>query len=266
MPVTVSDITSHIEQFAPREWQESWDNSGLQIGNPHTIVHGVLLALDITPAIIDQAIESGANMIISHHPLLFRGLKNIIGATDTQRMVETAIRHNIALYSCHTNIDSAPGGVNSRLADILGITEHSPLCPSDVADPTVGIGRVGVLNNPITVGGLLDRLKTRLAPQVKVIRHTRLIDTPISRIALCGGSGAEYIPAAIASGAQAYITADMKYHDFQTDTPGIILIDIGHYESEVQVLEIFYELICKKFPNFAVRFSASGSNPINYYF
>lgn len=262
----IIEITSILEQFAPLEWQESWDNSGFQVGNPQDEALGALLTLDVTPETVDEATRQGCNLIISHHPLLMSPLKRITGQSSAERVVIEAIRRGITIYSCHTNIDSAPGGVNGRLADILGIKMLRPLERSANAPEGVGMGAFGEFGSPLNMVELLELLKSRLG--LRAVRHSMptAAERVIRTVALCGGSGASLIDAARASGADVYLSGDLKYHDFQRADNNLTIIDIGHRESEIQVLDIFSEQISKKFPNFAVRHSAdSSSNPAQYY-
>lgn len=262
----IIEITSILEQFAPLEWQESWDNSGFQVGNPQDEALGALLTLDVTPETVDEATRQGCNLIISHHPLLMSPLKRITGQSSAERVVIEAIRRGITIYSCHTNIDSAPGGVNGRLADILGIKMLRPLERSANAPEGVGMGAVGEFGSPLNMVELLELLKSRLG--LRAVRHSMptAAERVIRTVALCGGSGASLIDAARASGADVYLSGDLKYHDFQRADNNLTIIDIGHRESEIQVLDIFSEQISKKIPNFAVRHSAdSSSNPAQYY-
>lgn len=265
MPL-ISEIISAIEAFAPTEWQESWDNSGYQVGTPGDEASGALLTFDVTENAIDQAIELGYNLVISHHPLLFSGLKRITDATPTERIVMRAIRHGITIYSCHTNIDSAPGGINYRLAEILGIRSGRPLDRQPLTPEGVGLGFVGELLHPTTLGKLLENIKSHLNLKAIRVSNPANLTRTVNRIAMCGGSGGSLLDSAIDSHADVYITGDLKYHDFQRATHDLTLIDVGHRESEIQVLDIFSEQISKKFPNFAVRLSAGqGANPVEFY-
>jgi dinuclear metal center YbgI/SA1388 family protein len=362
----VKDVIQCIEEFAPSFYQESYDNSGLQVGNVQQKVDGALLTLDVTEEVLDEARSLGINLIISHHPVIFSGLKKIIGNTYTERVVAKSIKDDIALYSCHTNIDNVSYGVSFRMAEKLGLTRvkvlktvSGQLCKmvtfvpleyaenvkqaifdagaghignydncsfnvpgegtfraSDKANPfvgekgqlhvekevrietifpkhleskivpamikahpyeeaaydiypilnrfnNVGSGAIGYFNKPLDESEFLKLLKTNF--QVPVIRHTGLIDRKISCVALCGGSGSMFLPDAIKAGADAYVSGDFKYHQFFDAEGRILITDIGHYESEQFTLEIFYELLIKKFPNFALRFTKVKTNPINYF-
>ena len=258
----IRQITDVIERFAPLEWQESYDNAGLIVGRPDDEVHKALLAVDVTEEVLDEAEAEGCDLVITHHPIVFRALKRFNSADPVERCVERAIRSRIALYACHTNLDSASRGVNYTLARRLGIAKPSPLeCP-DPANPGIGLGAVGDLELPLTPMKLIERVK--LVCQSPITRCSALPCSMITRIALCGGSGASLINAAIAHKAQAFVTSDVKYHDFVDYSDRLLIIDIGHYESEMCTKHIFYHILSGKFPNFAVNYSETEKNPINY--
>lgn len=352
-------VISAIEEFAPRALQESWDNSGLQIGLPpgQDECTGVLLCVDVTEDIVAEAVERGCNLVLSHHPLIFKGLRSLTGATIPERAAAAAIRAGVAVYSAHTSLDSTEGGVSYAMAGMLGarvlrtlapaempMERISVFCPRYRADDirlllldagpesalssdldrdsletgsTAGVPDFGILHTPltrveVTVPAMRrDAILMRLAgsPVTHTVQVQPLADRPgayglgvvaefagettmgrlaamlherfgtpairsslaaadsessVSRIALCGGAGGEFIPAAIAAGAQAYVSADIRYHDFADHRADIALFDIGHYESENCAKDIFYNLLCKKFPNFAVLKSTKEINPVKY--
>jgi len=257
----VKEITALIENFAPLTWQEEWDNSGLQVGDPEAQVNGILLTLDVTPESIEIAIEQGITLIISHHPLIFGSLKSVTPATPEGRIITKAIIAGISIYSCHTNIDNAPAGVNHRLARMIGLADVKTLIP--VAETEVGSGCIGNLPKTLTPDQLTGLLKERLG--LKIIRTNKSSVKSIRTVALCGGSGSAMLAGAISRGADAFITADLKYHNFGDAPDDILLADIGHFESEVQVLKIFYELITEKFPKFAGLTEFADSNHVIYY-
>ena len=261
MTLSVKDICSCIEEFAPLSWQESWDNCGLLVGDPRQTAGKILLTVDVTEAVVAEAIEVKAQMIVGHHPLIISGIRQLTGSTDAQRAVALAVRHDIAVYAAHTNMDSAPGGVSYRMAAKLGLAGLQALSPHNT-DTRVGLGVVGMLPAPVSELHFLKKLKeTFLSP---VIRHTNLKNKEILRVALCGGSGSSLLTHAIRCKADAYVAADFKYHQFADAGQDILVADIGHYESEQFVKEIFYELLLKKFTNFAVHFSKIKTNPINH--
>ncbi len=361
----VKDIVSFIEEVAPVSYQESYDNAGLLIGSYGTEVSGVLICLDVVELVVEEAIKKGANLIIAHHPIVFKGLKRFNGNNYIERTVILAIQNNIAIYAAHTNLDSVKGGVSDRICDLIGLQSKRILSPlaedlnklvtfvpieyaqkvkdalfsagagsignydscsfsnegkgsfraNKGADPFVGeIGKVhqeqeirietvfpkhlkgkilGVLlkNHPYeevafdvyqlenvnpNVGlGMIGELKEeenalQFLKRIKkifgsaCIKHTDLIKDKIKTVAVCGGSGSSLLRKAIAQKADVYVSGDFKYHEFFDAEGKIIIADIGHYESEQFTSDIFYEIVTKKIPNFAVYISEINSNPINY--
>ena len=361
----ISEIITHIESVAPPSFQESYDNAGLIIGDPNTTITSALLTLDVTEAVIDEAIEAGCELIIAHHPILFKGIKRINGNNYVERCIVKAIKNDIAIYAAHTNLDSVMGGVNAKICEKMGLTNLRILEPAKVqllklvtfipdehlekvrdalfnagagaigrydnssfgtsgtgtfrggekANPYVG--EVGVLhfeketrietiipkhlknniinalldahpyeevaydiypleNNSQEVGsGMIGELagaeqEIGFLSQLlqifgcKAIRHTYLLGKPVKKVAVCGGSGSFLLAAAIKAGADIFVTADMKYHDFFDAEEKIVIADIGHYESEQFTKELFYEILIKKFPNFALRLSEVKTNPVLY--
>jgi dinuclear metal center YbgI/SA1388 family protein len=365
--VFVKDIIHALEDFAPLSYQESYDNSGLQVGNPEDEVKALLLTLDVTEAILDEALSIGANMIIAHHPLLFSGLKQISGRTYIERIVQRAIKNDISIYAAHTNLDNVSNGVNAKIAEKLGLINNSILAPmtgtlrklytyvpiasldsvgdalfaagaghigqysecsfnvngtgtfraSQDANPTIGMpggarefveetklevliekhtesrvlkalftshpyeevayeiitiqntnqdlgaGMVGYLPKPMHENEFLALLKAQM--KTDCIRHTGLLGKNIEKVAICGGSGSFLLKDAIKAAADIFITGDFKYHQFFDAENKLIIADIGHYESEQYTVEIFRDVLNKKFPNFAVLVANTSTNPIKYY-
>ncbi|MDE6027720.1 MAG: Nif3-like dinuclear metal center hexameric protein [Muribaculaceae bacterium] len=255
----VRDIAKIIENFAPLPLQEDYDNAGLQVGDPEMEVSAVLLCLDVTEEILQEAVERSCNMIISHHPLIFKGLKSVTGSNPIQRIVIEAIRNNVAIYAAHTNLDSAQEGVSHEIGHIMGLTDMTVLDPKP-GDASVGIGVIGNMK-PTPKIEFLRRLKERF--NVKALRYSahspRLV---IKRPAVCGGSGAYLIRKAIEEGADAIVTGDVKYHDFTSFGEEILIADIGHYESEMCSRKIFSRIIRDAFPQAVVYFSEKESCPI----
>ncbi len=364
--MTVSEITSIIEEFAPLALQESYDNAGLLVGDKLMSVTGALISIDVTEEVIDEAIKQNCNLIISHHPLIFRGLRKIVGQDYIQRCVVKAIKNDIAIYSAHTNLDNVKNGVNGKIADKIGLINRQILQPkseillklvtfvpqehvenvqqalfkagaghigeydscsfnsdgtgtfraNENANPfvgeknklhsepetrvevilpkylqskvlsvllqahpyeepafdifpllnswnTVGLGMVGELEQEMDEKQFLDYLKKVFS--LSVVRHTPFTGRKIKKVSLCGGSGSEFLRNGLAHGADVYISGDFKYHEFFDAENKILIADIGHYESEQFTKDVFYEIITKKIPNFAVRISEVNTNPINYY-
>ena len=254
------DVIQAIEEFAPLSIQESWDNSGLCIGSPDSPASSVLLGLDCTPELVDEAIACGADMIVTHHPLIFSGLKKISPEDATGAAVIKAVKAGISVYAAHTNADKVIAGVSGAMAAKLGLADVEIL---DEDGEGTGLGAVGNLPEPLSAEEAVALVKERFG--LKSIRASKPVEGKISRIAMCGGSGGSLIKAAMASGAQLYISGDISYHNFFT-REGFMIMDIGHYESEIEIVEILFSLLRKNFPTFAVRITQNiYSNPIFYF-
>ena len=361
----IKEIVSALDRFAPLPLQDGFDNAGLQIGLTEAEATGALLCLDVTEAVLDEAIALGCNLVISHHPLIFKGYKSITGKDYVERCILKAIRNDMVLYAAHTNLDNAKGGVNYKIAEKIGLkhlqvlepkrnsllklvtfvpTEQAervrkalfaagcgniggydscsynlkgegtfragenthPFCGSigelhreeEVRIETIlpsykkgevvrallsahpyeepafdlyplenewtqaGTGIVGELETPETELEFLKRIKKIF--EVECVKHNRLTGREIQKVALCGGAGAFLIPQAIRSGADIFITGEIKYHDYFGHEDEILLAEIGHYESEQYTKEIFYSIIRDLFPNFALHLSKINTNPIKY--
>ncbi|WDF68786.1 Nif3-like dinuclear metal center hexameric protein [Sphingobacterium oryzagri] len=362
----IKELTQYLEQLAPLSYQENYDNSGLLVGHPDEEINRALISLDCTEDVVDEAIQKRCDIIISHHPIVFKGLKKLNGKNYVERVIIKAIQHNIALYAIHTNLDNVFGGVSSKIAEKLALEAHAILQPKsglikklvvyvprthveavrealfqagagsighydecsyntvgygtfralEGADPaigavsvqerveetkievvypavkergillamyhshpyeevahdiftlenqlhTVGSGAIGNLKEPMSGREFLAYIKSKL--NLNVIRHTRLLDKPISRVAVCGGAGGFLLSDAKRSGADIFITADFKYHEFFDAEDEIVIADIGHFESEQFTQELLLEVIQKKFVNFAVLLTEIETNPIKYY-
>ncbi|MGN5955656.1 Nif3-like dinuclear metal center hexameric protein [Sphingobacterium lactis] len=362
----IKDIIQYLEEIAPSNYQESYDNSGLIVGDANREVKQALISLDCTEEVVEEAIRKGCDLIISHHPIVFSGMKQFNGKNYVERTVIKAIKHDIALYAIHTNLDNVLGGVSSKMADILGLENQAILRPKkgllkklvvyvpranveevrsalfeagagaigdydqcsyntagygtfrplDGANPTigevgsqerveetkievifpaqlerkilvamlsahpyeevayhivsldnnisyVGSGAIGNLKEPMPAEMFLRLLKEKF--NLQVIRHTDLLSKNISRVALCGGAGGFLLGDAKRSGADIFITADYKYHEFFDAEGEIIIADIGHFESEQFTQELLLDIITKKFANFAVLLTEIDTNPIKYY-
>jgi dinuclear metal center YbgI/SA1388 family protein len=362
----LKDILDQLEKFAPFSLQEDYDNSGIQVGDPNREIKKGLICLDVTESIIDEAIAKGCDLVISHHPIIFDGIKSLSGKNYVERVVIKSIKHDIAILSVHTNLDSIKNGVNGKLSKILGLVNPSILqlgkgllrklvtfCPAehaekvreaifyagagqigdydccsfnidgrgtfrggDTTNPFVGnkgeihtepetrietilpdylvskvvkamisahpyeevaydiyplenrfehtgMGMLGELEEPISEIGFLERVKDLLG--VPVIRHSELTGKMIKKVALCGGSGSFLKGKAIEAGADAFVTADVKYHDFFYSGSQLLIIDAGHYETEQFTKELLYEILSKKFTNFALLISDQNNNPVRYF-
>lgn len=257
MTVTVGDIARTIEAFAPKNLQESYDNAGLQTGDMSMHVTAVLVCLDVTEDILEEARQRHCNMIVSHHPLIFKGLKQLIGANATQRVVIEALKSDIAVYSAHTNLDSVAEGVSFEMANTLELENPQILAPRPDGS---GLGVTGY-TSPTPKLEFLRRVKDTF--NVKALRFSsQSPQLVIRKVALCGGSGASLLNEAIEQKADIYITGDLKYHDYTAYGSEILLADIGHFESELCACRILRRVISDKFPDFPVLLSEREQNPV----
>ena len=263
----IKDLTSFLEQVAPLHLQESYDNAGLIVGSPQTEITGVLFCLDSTEETIAEAVRLGCNLVVAHHPIIFRGLKKINGKNYVERTIISAIRNDVSIYAIHTNLDNVlRHGVNERIAQQLGLKNLQILSiKKDLAggpDPNIGAGIVGDLTAPVTEREFLFFLKEKMG--AGVVRHTRLLERPVSRVAVCGGSGSFLLGDAIAAGADMFVTADFKYHEFFDADGRTVIADIGHFESEQFTINLLYELCAEKFATFALHLTETRTNPVFY--
>lgn len=361
----IAEITSFLESIAHPSLQESYDNAGLITGNPAWDCKGIVISLDATEEVINEAVEKKANLVVAHHPIIFSGLKKINGKNYVEKAVITAIKNDIAIYAIHTNLDNVLNGVNGKMAQLLGLKNCSILSPKsntlkklytfvpaaqaeqvrnaifgagggnignysecsfnaegtgtfkagDNTNPFVGnkgarhhekeirvevifpgwlenkivsamksthpyeevaydiislsnqyqgigSGLFGELPEPVDEAGFLEIVMKTFS--IPVIKHTELRGKPVKKVALCGGSGSFLTGAAIAAGADIYITADMKYHEFFDANGRIVIADIGHYESEQFTIDLLKEVLEQKFPTFAVLKTGVITNPVRY--
>lgn len=259
----IRELVAAIEEFAPLSLQADYDNSGLIVGRPDDEVHAALLAVDVTEEVLDEAEREGCDIIITHHPIIFNPIKRFNSSNYVERCVERAIRRGIALYACHTNLDSAPRGMSWQLGSMIGLQDMCVLEPRRDT-PEAGFGVVGELARAEDAHALLARIKSIF--EVGAVRYS---DIPsgefmVRRVAVCTGSGGSLISNALDSGADLYITADLKYNDFMRGNNRMILADIGHFESEFCAIRILNDVISKKITTFAVRKSLCSRNPIHY--
>ena len=365
MIMTVNDVIKYLEDLAPLHYAEDFDNVGLLVGNTHSKITGVLVTLDTLETVVDEAIEKKCNLIVSFHPIIFKGLKTITGKTYVERTVLKAIKNDIAIFAIHTALDNALHGVNDIICNTLGLQNKRILLPkkgtikklttyvpnnnaedlrkalfkagagnignygncsfnaegigtykgNENSNPTIGekgklhsepetqisvtfnthienqvlnalfkahpyeevafevskldnynqnigMGMVGELPSPQETNTFLDVLKTTM--NASCIRHSEVNKDYIKTVAVLGGSGSFAIGAAKASGADIFVTADLKYHDFFSAENQIILADIGHYESEQFTKNFLVDYLSKKITNFAVVLSTTNTNPVKY--
>lgn len=362
----ISEITDYLESIAPLEYQEDYDNSGLLIGDPDHEVTKVIITLDCIEEVIEEAIASNCQLIIAHHPIVFRGLKKITGRNYVEKTILKAIKNDIAIYAIHTNLDNVSNGVNSKIADKLGLLNRSLLqpksgilsklvtfCPKENTESILkalhkaGAGDIGnyshcsftnsgqgafkpgeesnpsignkgivekvnedrievvlnskdegrilkalfeihpyeevayyihrVMNENQTVGaGMIGELERGLEPNeflayvkekmsLECIRHTQLINRKIKKVAICGGAGSFLLSAAKRAKADVFITADFRYHEFFEAEGQLMILDIGHFESEVFTKDLLLEFLKQKFTNIALVLSEVDTNPVKYF-
>ena len=258
----IRQVLSALEQFAPLPLQESWDNAGLQVGLTEAEVSGALLCLDVTEAVIDEAIAKGCNLVVSHHPLLFRGLKQISDANYVQRCVIKAIKHDIAVVSMHTNMDNARQGVNWKIAEKLDLRDVAFFARKTVDDIEAGSGVIGTLPNPQAAADFIQTVKLCFA--VECAQCNALLARPVSRVAICGGAGDFLLDEALAQGADAFITGEMHYHQYFDYEQRLQICVIGHYQSEQYTAEVFRDIIQRECPGVTTHIAQTNTNPILY--
>ena len=260
--VKIKEVLSALERFAPLPLQESWDNAGLQLGLTETEVSGALLCLDVNERIVDEAMAKGCNLIVSHHPLLFRGLKTISDLTDVQRTVMRAIKQGISVVSMHTNMDNARGGVNFKIAQKLGLQNVAFFAQKQVDGIEAGSGVVGELPEAMAADDFIIGVKNAFG--VECAMCNELLRHPIKRVAICGGAGDFLLDEAIKNQADAFITGEMHYHQYFGYEQQIQICVIGHYQSEQYTAEIFEEIIQKECPGVKTCIAETCTNPILY--
>ena len=253
MSVKIREVISALERFAPLPLQEDYDNAGLQMGLTETEVSGALLCLDVTEEVVREAIELDCNLIISHHPVLFHGLKQITDATQPERVARLALQNDIAIYSAHTNLDKADGGVNYRMSDKLGLIDVVPLGDCGV---------MGYLPAAMDSQQFLEHVKTVF--RCDCVMHNELLDRTVQSVALCGGAGDFLLDEALKEEADAFLTGEMHYHRYFGTEQKIQIAVLGHYESEQYTVEIFNDLLSEAFPNMAIYMTETNTNPIQY--
>ncbi|MCC6283488.1 MAG: Nif3-like dinuclear metal center hexameric protein [Saprospiraceae bacterium] len=258
----IHHILSILESIAPPYLQESYDNAGLIVGDPEQEVTGILFCLDSTEAVVEEAIALGCNLVIAHHPIVFRGLKRFNGSNYVERTVIQAIRKQVALYAIHTNLDNVyRQGVNAKIAEKLGLKDTRILLPK-TGETEIGAGMLGFLPEPMLETDFLQHTKTAL--RAGCVRHTALRGRPVQTVAVCGGSGSFLLPEALRAGADVFVTADFKYHEFFDAEGRLVVADIGHYESEQFTIELLFQIIQEKFPTFALHCTKVNTNPVFY--
>ena len=255
----VKDIVRVIERTAPLKLQDEWDNSGLQVGFLDSEVDKVLVCLDVTEAVVEEAAKRGCQMIVSHHPLIFKALREVSDATYQQRCVVRALACGIAVYSAHTSLDNAPGGVNHKIAELIGLQDLRWLEPKEGED--AGSGLVGTLPEPERDSDFLRRIKKTFG--VECLRHSECSGRRIKTVALCGGAGAFLMRNAVRQGADCFVTGEFHYHDY-FENDGMLLAELGHYQSEQFTIDLLCGLLKSGCPSVEVVSTALDTNPTRY--
>ena len=267
LSVKIKDVLRALERFAPLPLQEDYDNAGLQVGLTEAEVSGALLCLDVTEKVVDEAERRGCNLIVAHHPLIFRRLSCVSDADYVQRTVYKAIQKGIAIAAMHTNLDNAMGGVNFKIAQHLQLDNVQLLAAKHTYENAEGVyeygsGVVGELPEPLAAVDFIQLLKREFG--VKCLQANQLISRKVKRVALCGGAGAFLLRNAIAAGADAFVTGEMGYHEFFGHEQEIQICVIGHYQSEQYTCQLLQEIIEKEFPNMPTCIVETNTNPIIY--
>ena len=236
-------VMNALERIAPRHLAEDWDNTGLLVGSYAQKVERILVALDVDDIVVAEAIERSADMIVAHHPAIFRGMKQLRTDLPLGRRLAALLTHGIAVAAAHTNLDITRGGVNDVLAARLGLEKLSPFITTEQADGSAeSLGRIGTLPAPVAIDDFAHSVCKRLG--VSHVRLVRVADRPVRRVAVVGGAGAEFIDTAVRRGADVYVTGDVKYHEAQRAAEqGMHLIDAGHFGTEVPVLPVLADLL-----------------------
>ena len=243
--VKCQTIMDAMERIAPRALAEDWDNPGLLVGSPRQEISRVLVCLDVSESVLQLAVENGCNLIVAHHPLIFKPMKKLRTDLPLGHLLQELLRKDIAVYAAHTNLDIVQGGVNDVLARRIGLSELEPFIlaqPAEGRSPFApeSLGRIGQLSSPMDIDAFAARVKQGLGAQ-----HVRLVRSGsklVRKVALCSGSGAEFIAKAAYMGADAYVTGDVKYHDAQQAAAlGMHVIDAGHFPTEFPMVGILAE-------------------------
>lgn len=260
--MTIKEITDVLESWAPKHVAEEYDNVGLLTGQSDQEITNVLISLDCIESTVQEAKEKNCNLIIAHHPIIFKGLKKINGYTYVERTIIAAIKYDIAIYAIHTNLDNVLTGVNKKIADLMGLENQTILTPKPGGEQ-IGSGIIGTLPTKIATHLFLAQVKASM--NLPLIRHTAICRDEILKVAICGGSGSFLLPQVIASAADAFITADIKYHEFFDADSRLILMDIGHFESEQYTSGLIQDYLKKQLPALSTCLIGHSTNPVHYF-
>ena len=258
----IKQIAAALENFAPLPLQEGYDNAGLQCGLTASECSGALLCLDVTEAVVQEAVDRGYNLIVAHHPLLFRGLKRVSDSTYVERTLRKAIQNDVAIYAAHTNLDNAKGGVNYEIAQHLGLQDVEFLEPIARGEQPAGSGLVGNLPQPMEAMDFLRWLKQEF--KVENVHFSRGPQTQVQRIAFCGGAGDFLIDRAKSVGADIFFTGEIGYHYYFGHENEIWLAALGHYQSERYTIDLLQRILKEQFPTLPTAMTTIDTNPIQY--
>ncbi|MDI9338372.1 MAG: Nif3-like dinuclear metal center hexameric protein [Alphaproteobacteria bacterium] len=264
----VKDIIEHLNGFAPFLLSEPYDNTGLIVGQVQDECKGIIICLDVTEFVIQEALESHSNVIISHHPIIFKPLAKLCNINHEENMVRLAIKNDLNIIAMHTNLDNVIHGVNAYFADRLQLINRKILSPKphhhEFLNPeNIGAGIVGYLPNPLDAPQFLDFLATSM--ESNIFKYSALPQQIIHKIAICGGAGSFLIPVAQQQNAHVFISSEFKHSDYFKSTPNFGIIDIGHFESEKYTINLLFDFFQKKIPIFANIKMIKNTNPVNYY-
>lgn len=255
----IKEVIATLENFAPLPLQESFDNAGLQVGLTAVESSGVLLCLDVTEDVLAEAIHLGCNLIISHHPLIFHPLKTVSERSLTERCVRMAIQHNLTIYSAHTNLDNALGGVNFKMAELLNLQDVHFLIPNPQGG---GSGLIGTLQKPTNAQAFLTTVQKTFG--VVCLQHNTPRQRPIQSVALCGGAGDFLLDEAIRQKADAFLTGEMHYHMYFGHDEEIQIAVLGHFQSEQYTIQLLGQILRSAYPKMPVHETRINTNPIQY--
>ncbi len=264
---TLAEVAAAAEKFWPLSGAQEWDAPGLLSGDPSAAVAHVLLAVDAVADTVDEAVALDADLLLVHHPLLMRGVTTVAESTAKGALLVRLIRGNCALYSAHTNADIVATGTSARLAELLGLTDAVPIVETA---PGVGLGRVGALPEPTTLGALARRLAGILPSTATGVRVAGEFDRPVSRVAVCGGAGDSLLGESAVRGADVYITADLRHHPASEAVEtarvagGPALMDMSHWASEWLWLETAADELRSALPGVEVVVSELRTDPWDF--
>ena len=262
----INKVLDILESWMPKEISEDFDNVGLLIGDASKDLKNILVTLDATVDIVEEAIDKDCNLIISYHPIIFEGIKKLNQEKGyVQKALVKAIENRISIYALHTSMDNHPNGISFSLAKIIGLNKTSTLIPKEkrINNLKTGMGTVGYLKSKISEEKFLDLIKKKI--NSTLIRHSKTTGKKISKVAIVAGSGSFAIDDCLSNNVDALITSDLKYHNFFIENDKILLLDIGHFESEKHIKLVIQEYLKKKLPNFTILLSEKNVNPVNYY-